>query len=226
MNVFVEKRINSNTVNFWEPIPNIKIKTFSSANKKIRVKSNYNLVTVNADRDLFGRLLIVSNTRQICLKDVLSFELSPVPYSLANADGSLRKGAKSVLCSLLEKDVNIVQRLAASPNPTVVIIDGMAVVQMSKSAGASTFGELSEKYYNIFSAPLFSNNCVQVHVVFDQYRDTSIKGGERQRRGASVGLEVQIGGPATPVPRQWGKYIANPKNKVGLKLLYFKKFYS
>ena len=165
MNALVEKRINSNAVGFWEPIPNMKVKTFSSTNKKIRVKSSDKLVTVKADRDLFGRLLIVSNTRQICLKEVLSFELSPVPYSPASADGSLRKGAKSVLCSLLEKDVNV-QRLTTSPNPTVVIIDGMAVLQMSKSAGASTFGELSEKYYNIISVPLFSNNCVQVHVVF------------------------------------------------------------
>ena len=214
MNAFVEKRMNSNAVGFWEPIPNLKIKTFSSANKKIRVKSSDELVTVNADRDLFGRLLIVSNTRQICLKDVLSFELSPVPYALANTDGNLRKGTKSVLCSLLEKHVNVVQRLPASPNPTVVIIDGMAVIQMSKSAGASTFGELSEKYYNNFSAPLISSNCVQVHLVFDQYWENSIKGGEHQRRGASVGLEVQIGGPATPVPKQWGKYVANPKNKV------------
>ena len=38
-NAFVEKRINSNAVGFWEPIPNMKIKTFSSTNKKIRVKS-------------------------------------------------------------------------------------------------------------------------------------------------------------------------------------------
>ena len=108
----------------------------------------------------------------------------------------------------------MVQRLATSPNPTVVIIDGMAVIQMSKFAGASTFGELSETYYNVFSVPLFSNNCVQVHVVFNQY---SIKTGEHQRRGTSVGLEVKIGGPATPVPRQWGKCIANPKNKACLK---------
>ena len=134
---------------------------------------------------------------------MLSFELSPVPYALANTDGNLRKGTKSVLCSLLEKHVNVVQRLPASPNPTVVIIDGMAVIQMSKSAGASTFCELSEKYYNNFSAPLISSNCVQVHLVFDQYWENSIKGGEHQRRGASVGLEVQIGGPATPVPKQW-----------------------
>ena len=218
MKTFVEQRINSNAVGFWEPIPNMKIKTFSSANKKIHVKSSDKLVTVNADRDLFGRLLIVSNTRQISLKDVLSFELSPVPYSLANADGSLRKGTKSVLCSLLEKDVNVVQQLTALPNPTVVIIDGMAIIQMSKSAGTSTFGDLSEKYYNIFTAPLFSNNCVQVHVVFDQYWENSIKEGQRERRGASVGLEVRIGGPTTPVPRQWGKYISNPKNKVRLRL--------
>ena len=107
MNAFVEKRINSNAVGFWEPIPNMKIKTSSSTNKKISVKSSDKLVTVNADRDLFGRLLIVSNTRQTRLKEVLSSELSPVPYSLANAHGSLRKEATSVLCSLLEKDVNV-----------------------------------------------------------------------------------------------------------------------
>ena len=85
---------------------------------------------------------------------------------------------------------------------------------MSKSAGTSTFGELSEKYYNNFS----------VHLIFDQYWENSTKGGERQQRGASVGLEVQIGGPATPVPKQWGKYIANPKNKVWLKLLNLTSF--
>ena len=220
MKAFVEQRINSNAVGFWEPIPNMKINTFSSANKKIHVKSSDKLVTVNSDRDLFGRLLIVSNTRQISLKDVLSFELSPVPYSLANADGSLRKGTKSVLCSLLEKDVKVVQQLTTLPNPTVVIIDGIAIMQMSKSAGTSTFGDLSEKHYNIFTAPLFSNNCVQVHVVFDQYWENSIKEGERERRGASVGLEVRIGGPTTPVPRQWGKYISNPKNKVRLRCFF------
>ena len=86
MNAFVEKRINSNPVGFWEPILNMKIKTFSSTNKKIRVKSSDKLVTVNAERDSFSRLLIVSNTRQICLKEVFSFELSPVPYSPASAD--------------------------------------------------------------------------------------------------------------------------------------------
>jgi len=128
-------------------------------------------------------------------------------------------GVKSVLSSILEKDVKVTQGLTASPNPSVIIIDSMAVIQISKSAGASTFGELSEKYYSIFTAPLLSDNCLQVHIIFDQYWERSIKGGERQRRGSTVALEVLIRGPATPVPRRWGKYIANPKNKVWLKLL-------
>ena len=57
---------------------------------------------------------------------------------------------------------------------------------MSKSAGASTFGGLSEKYYSIFTAPLLSNNCVQVQIIFDQYWERSIKEGQHQRQGSTV----------------------------------------
>jgi len=45
----------------------------------------------------------------------------------------------------------------------------------------------------------------------------SIKAGERSRRGTSSALEVHIHGPSTPVPKQWAKYIKNPKNKKNLR---------
>ena len=64
----------------------------SYTTKKTNVRaSNDKFVTVRADRDLFGRLQIASNARQIDLKEVLSYELSTVPFALANQDGSLRK---------------------------------------------------------------------------------------------------------------------------------------
>ena len=81
----------------------------------------------------------------------------------------IEKVFTSMLCSLLEKDIHVVQQLTVSTNPKVVIINGVAVLHMKKSCGADTFGELFEKYFNIFSAPLFYNNGLQVHVVFDQY---------------------------------------------------------
>ena len=71
MNNFIEERINPNTTSFWDSIPNNKVKTFSSVSKKVSVKAtDEKLMTVNADRDIFGRLLIMANARQINLKEV------------------------------------------------------------------------------------------------------------------------------------------------------------
>ena len=154
MTTFTEKRIGTNETSFWEPIPRLKVKSFNSTNKNICMRSKEKLVTVNADRNFFGRLLIVSNVRQIDIKEVLSYELSPVPFFLAHQHGSVRKTAKSVLSSILEKDINVLPRLPASPHSTVQIIDGMAIVQMTKSEGCTTFGELAAKYFDIFTAAL------------------------------------------------------------------------
>ena len=58
--------------------------------------------TVTADRDIFGRLLIVAKPKDVNLKDVLGYELSYVPYALAHSDGTLRKNVKSELLAELE----------------------------------------------------------------------------------------------------------------------------
>ena len=79
MKNFVEKRVNSKTESFWDPVPNLKV-------KKVNVKAADDKVitAVNVDRDLFGRLLITANTRKINLKEVLRYEFhahsSPSSY--------------------------------------------------------------------------------------------------------------------------------------------------
>ena len=107
--------------------------TFSSMTKKVKVKAgDEKSITVHADRDLFGRLLIVANARQINLMEVLSYELLPIPCSLAHQDGSLSKNTKSHLAGVIEKLVTVVPQLQPSEN-TVYTVDGMAVIQMIKS---------------------------------------------------------------------------------------------
>ena len=51
--------------------------------------------------------MIAANVRQIELKEVLCYELSPIPFSLAHQDGSLRKTTKSTLAALIEAKVNV-----------------------------------------------------------------------------------------------------------------------
>ena len=60
VNSFIEQRLNTNTVSFWDAIPNLKNNTFSSMKKKTTVKStNEKLVTWTEDRVWSRRLLVV-----------------------------------------------------------------------------------------------------------------------------------------------------------------------
>ena len=153
-----------------DPVPNLQVKSFSTMVKKTNMKANGRVITVSADRDLFGRLLIAANTREINLKEVLSYELSSVPLALTHQDGGIHKTIKSVLAKMLENQVEVLPRLfPASPLETVHILDGMVIVQMMKSTGASTFGELASKYYTAITAPLAQRSCKEVHMVYDQY---------------------------------------------------------
>ena len=180
--------------------------------------SDHKVITVAADHELFGCLVISAQSRDINLKDVLNYKLSTLPYSLAQSDGSLRNTSKIVLLSELESMVNVQAKL---PPPiqgmtTVHVIDVMAMVQMLQTGGASNFGELAAGHYDLIVAPLGRNGCIRVDVVFDSYTSKSIKAGERAKLGQSTALEIQIQGPPTPVPKQLSKYISNPQNKTNL----------
>ena len=83
----------------------INIKTFQSLNKPIKPsKRKQALKTINLDRQVYSRLLVVSKDRDIDLEEVKSYELASVPLALAKMDGSLRKPTKSTLLTELEMD--------------------------------------------------------------------------------------------------------------------------
>ena len=69
---------------------------------------------------------------------------------------------------------------------TADIFDAMALENMTKSFGASTFGEMALKCYQLIIVPLALNGCDRVDVVFDQYFSLSIKAGEREKQGVSM----------------------------------------
>ena len=103
---FVEERLCKGTMPFYNAIHKLKLKTFSSVKVKKQVQNTADrLAAVDADRELFSRILVVANTRNVNLRDVFLHELSSVPYSIAHIDGTLRKVAKSTLLAELEKKI-------------------------------------------------------------------------------------------------------------------------
>lgn len=76
------------------------------------------IFVLRADRNLYARLLVIGQSRQIDIRDLLTHALGPVPWFLATYDGSLAKTTKSALAKLLEDDVEILPNL---PNASAVI---------------------------------------------------------------------------------------------------------
>ena len=65
MKDFISTRINTNEVNFWDPLPKLKINTFSSAAKKMEVKAmNDKIIILTKNLELFGRLLVVAKAKR------------------------------------------------------------------------------------------------------------------------------------------------------------------
>ena len=135
------------------------------------------LTSYNADKTmmnsevLFRRLLAVSKQRDVNLELVLSHELTPVPPSLFNDDGTMRKTTKADLANTLEPNFDEFQVLAVSnDNHTAYIIDGMVLLQALDESKFDTFNDLGHVVMQIMQSLLTSYlGETSVSLVFDRY---------------------------------------------------------
>ena len=89
---FVQDRLTNSAVGFFETLPRLKLGKFGEVKKT--VNQGGKSFVLQADRNLFARLLVIGQSRQIDLRDLLTHELGPVPWSLGTYDGSLAKTNK------------------------------------------------------------------------------------------------------------------------------------
>ena len=89
-------------------------------------KTKDTTITLTATADLFSKIAIISQKRSIDLKFLFNCPLGPLPMSLAEAEGTLKKTPNSVLLHKLEKDVEPVTEY---PRDSVYVLDGMAAVR-------------------------------------------------------------------------------------------------
>ena len=74
----IEERNKINDIGFYKTIKKNKLKTFTSmlATEKFAVKDKE--VVIRADRDVFARLLVIREIREVSMKDFLTYPLGPV----------------------------------------------------------------------------------------------------------------------------------------------------
>ena len=92
------------------------------------------------DRKVFQRLAVISMSRTV---DLLTYELGPVPLSLAKPNGNMNKTAKRKLMQELEVDSSVNDISTKGNESSCFIIDLMALVQSVVTQNSILFGDLA-----------------------------------------------------------------------------------
>ncbi|KAG1676717.1 hypothetical protein GQR58_014141 [Nymphon striatum] len=207
MELFRSERLGADSIKeFFDPLKRQNLQTFSTLRPKKVLKVNQKEVVLKADRELFGRMAVIGQSRDIDLKEVFSFPLGPIPWSLGDEFGMLRKTNKAAITTALEKNIEYVESV---PQNSATLLDGMAVVQKLKIDQSNTFGDIAQKFSASISQAGFASK--RIDVVFDVYIENSIKNAERVRRGTS---SLQFGTLLdNSKVKQWKNFLSSSENK-------------
>ena len=64
---------------------------------------------LKTDRELFGRMAVIGQSRNLDLKEVFAFRLGPVPWRLGDEFGMLRKTNIAAITTAFEKNIEYVE---------------------------------------------------------------------------------------------------------------------
>ena len=174
---------------FYERLQKLQLKTFSDIQKPWKSRLSNKEVVLKADHKLFGHMVLVAANRNLDMQQVLKHPLGPLPWALANPDGTMRKTNKAVLARNLEKRVTPADTI---PSPRACLIDGMTILY-KMNAKLKTYGDLASRALD--SALHIGGESSRIDVVFDVYKDMSIKTAEWD--AGRPGTEICIGNLAS-----------------------------
>ena len=90
-NTFVDERLKTGKFNFWLTMRKMKLKTWKSSCKIIKMKTAVKVVELKENRSLFARLMMICKSRpEVDIKETITlYEFSVVPKSLFAPDGTM-----------------------------------------------------------------------------------------------------------------------------------------
>lgn len=102
----------------------MNLKMFGEGKKKCVMGSNKEII-LKADRRLYGTMVLIAKNRTLDMNAVFSHPLGPLPWSLSNADGTMKKTNKTALTQHLES----MDSADDVPKPRATLIDAMALIR-------------------------------------------------------------------------------------------------
>ena len=154
-------------------------------------------------------MLAISTSRNLDLRMVLSFSLSPLPLSLTSPQGTLNNTTKSSLLPLLESYGSPVENIGRA----ALLVDAMATIQ-SLTRPTVTFRDLAFQILRSVLGTRDHDQLSRVDFVIDP--SVSIKDAERSKRASTGVIVSHIINASQRCPKQWKKYLSSGNNKSAL----------
>ena len=124
---FIKERLLKKK-DFFEPLKRKNLKTFADKNKIAKVlKTRNKIIEYKQQRNIAFRLLVQSQCQEekISMTKLMTYPLTPIPYSIGTADGLLLKTDEAKGFHYITKDVE--NESSTPSNSTLVIYDGNAM---------------------------------------------------------------------------------------------------
>ena len=191
---FIQDRLlPTSQISVWDPLQKSKLKNFSNWMQKTKVHIGDKVIKLREERQLLGRFLIIQGSRPELvprLEETISeFEMSVVPRSICAVDGSLYiPGDKASLMHVIEEakgeSLDSISPVLTGHPFRVLVIDAMAVLHsMKKTPMMIKIADFQAAFIKRIESLAYNYN--QVHVIFDNYLDQSLKNKTRQKRAVS-----------------------------------------
>ncbi|KAF3832797.1 hypothetical protein F7725_026462, partial [Dissostichus mawsoni] len=185
---FIDDRLRNRSISIHSTISRIKFRSPKTI-LKLTSKADIKDETIKA-----LKFIEYGCHRGFTLEELLQHEITNSAFFLVDKDGYLRKSAKSQLGAELLKLCPLIDKKGpqTSPKTHAAIIDFMALVRKvplkKLHPPVKTFHDFAIALTSMVTKA--GNNCDEIHIVFDTYREDSIKNGERERRGKSKDMVV------------------------------------
>ena len=202
-NEFFSRRLVEHMTPLSDRIPKNNLSLFSWRPDKAKTRTQEQHLSMKRDRHLFATLYIASQVCDADLEEFFQHENQSWPPSISDY-GKLRSVTKSDLLPCLEdllpqtdKANNLV------PEVDMIVLDGAVIVNMIKPAKSNTFAEYVSEFMTYIRSQ-FTKSVQRVDVVFDDYRDASLKAATRMKRGTSVRIRVE---GRKKLPKNWHQFL-------------------
>ena len=167
---------------FYAPIERNSPATCKSLNElPMKSREKEKDAIPKADRTVLQHLITAYGAgRSVDMQMVMQHELLPVLIALAEMNGQLRTGAKSILADVFLSGINCPESIDVEGSSCLIIDGNALIIALGKPQEAKTFGDLAYVFMGVVMH--YDKACQQIHVTFDGNWTDSIKSATREKR--------------------------------------------